>query len=158
MLFLVLEIQPWYRNIGKRLVKSPKVYLVDSLMLCHLLAYDIEEIKKNRPELFGRIVENFVATEIVKQLSMLNNGLKLYHFRTSDNKEADFVIERPDGKLVGIEVKSRDSVNKRDFEGLNVLKAATKEDFVCGVVLYSGRDIVPFEEGLWAIPIASLWR
>jgi len=158
MLFLVIEIPPWYRNIGKRLVKSPKVYLIDTLMLCHLLAYDIDKLQKNRPEIFGHVLENFVATEIIKQMSIANNGSKLYHFRTSDNKEVDFLIERPDGKLVGIEVKSRDSVNKKDFEGLSVLKTSTKKDFVCGVVLYSGKDIVPFGEKLWAIPISTLWN
>lgn len=157
MLFLVIEVPPWYRNIGKRLVKAPKAYLIDSLMLCHLLAYDIDKLKTTRPEVFGHVIENFVATEIVKQISLVNNGSKLYHFRTSDNKEVDFVIERPDSKLVGIEVKSRDSVNKKDFEGLNFLKIATKTDFVCGVVLYNGKDIVPFGERLWAIPISALW-
>ncbi|MBP9791812.1 MAG: ATP-binding protein [Rickettsiales bacterium] len=157
MLFLVIEIPPWYRNIGKRLVKSSKAYLVDSLMLCHLLAYDIDTLKQTRPEIFGHVIENFVATEIVKQISIVNKGLKLYHFRTSDNKEVDFVIEKPDGKLVGIEVKNRESVNHKDFEGLSALKTATKTDFVCGVILYRGKDIVPFGEGLWAIPISAIW-
>ena len=158
MLFLVIEIPPWYRNIGKRLVKSPKAYLIDSLMLCHLLAYDINKLKKTRPEIFGHVVENFVATEIVKQISIENNGSKLYHFRTSDNKEVDFIIENPNGKLVGIEVKNRDNVNKKDFEGLNFLKSKTENDFICGVVLYNGKVIVPFGENLWAIPISTLWN
>lgn len=157
MLFLVIEIPPWYRNIGKRLVKSSKAYLIDSLMLCYLLSYDIDALQHIRPEIFCHVIENFVATELIKQISITNKGLKLYHFRTSDNKEVDFIIEKPDGKLVGIEVKNKDSLNQKDFEGLNLLKEVTKADFACGVVLYRGKDIVPFDDGLWAIPISSIW-
>lgn len=60
--------------------------------------------------------------------------------------------------MVGIEVKSRDSVNHKDFEGLKMLKAVTAQDFMCGVILYSGKDVVPFGEDLRAIPIAAIWR
>jgi len=68
------------------------------------------------------------------------------HFRTSDNKEVDFVLERPDGRLAGIEVKSSDRVRSADFKGLKVLQEVAGDDFISGIVLYTGKDVVPFGE------------
>ena len=157
MLFLTFEVRPWYRNIGKRLVKSAKGYLIDTLLLCHLLQYRLEDLEKNRPEIFGHVLENFVATELVKLMAIEAQNMELYHFRTSDNKEVDFVIEKPDGHLVGIEVKNSDRANAADFKGLSVLQSLVGTDFICGVVLYRGREAVPFGKNLWAVPIANLF-
>lgn len=157
MLFLTFELAPWYRNIGKRLVKSPKGYMTDTLLLCHLMQYELSDLEKNRPELFGHVLENFVATELLKLMTFRDDKMDLFHFRTSDNKEVDFVLEKPNGQLVAIEVKQRDSVSKSDFKGLEELQNITGDDFVCGVVLYRGKDVVPFGLNLWAIPISNLW-
>ena len=158
MLFLTFELAPWYRNIGKRLVKSPKGYMTDTLLLCHLLQYELGDLEKNRPELFGHVLENFVATELLKLMTFRNDRLNLFHFRTSDNKEVDFVLEKPNGQLAAVEVKQRDSVTTSDFKGLEALQTITGNDFTCGIVLYRGRDIVPFGKNLWAVPISNLWR
>ena len=87
MMFLTFDVKPWFRNIGKRLAKTPKGYLLDTSMICHLLDYDMDAISKTKPELFGHLIENFVATELVKQLSNSDIKAELYHFRTSDGKE-----------------------------------------------------------------------
>ena len=121
-------------------------------------AYEIlSDLEKNRPELFGHVLENFVATELLKLMTFCDDKMDLFHFRTSDNKEVDFVVEKPNGQLVAIEVKQRDSVSKSDFKGLEELQNITSDDFVCGVVLYRGKDVVPFGQNLWAIPISNLW-
>ena len=156
-MFLTFDLAPWYRNIGKRLVKSPKGYLLDTLLLCHLLDVQLEDLRSRRPELYGHVLENFVATELTKLLSFSEVRAALFHFRTSDNKEVDFVIERPSGSLVGIEVKSSDTVKARDFQGLKVLAESTGKDFVCGIVLYAGNDVIPFGENLFAVPHGALW-
>ncbi|MCH2216866.1 MAG: ATP-binding protein [Flavobacteriales bacterium] len=157
MLFLSFELAPWYRNIGKRLVKSSKGYIADTSLLCYLLQYDIEDCAKNKPELFGHILENFVATELMKLLSFQMDKMSLYHFRTSDQKEVDFVLEKTDGTLYGIEVKTSEYVNASDFKGLKELKKAVGDDFVNGIVLYRGKDVVPFGDNLWAVPVDNLW-
>ena len=158
MLFLTFELEPWHRNIGKRLVKSPKGYMTDTLLLCHLLQYNLTDLKNNRPELFGHVLENFVATELLKLVANYRQKLAFLHFRTSDNKEVDFVLEKTNGQLAGIEVKKRDRVDQNDFKGLAELKRLTGEDFVCGIVLYQGKDVVPFGNNLWAVPITNLWE
>lgn len=157
MLFLTFELAPWYRNIGKRLVKSPKGYMTDTLLLCHLLQYELGDLEKNRPELFGHVLENFVATELLKMMTLSDDKLGYFHFRTSDNKEVDFVLEKPNGQLAAVEVKQRSNVAKSDFKGLEELQSIIGDDFACGIVLYRGRDVVPFGKKLWAVPMSNLW-
>lgn len=157
MLFLTFELAPWSRNIGKRLVKSPKGYMSDTLLLCHLMQYELTDLEQKRPELFGHVLENFVATELLKLTTFQNEKMDLYHFRTSDNKEVDFVLEKSNGQLAAVEVKQRDSVSKADFKGLEELQRLAGHDFICGIVLYRGRDVVPFGPNLWAVPVSNLW-
>lgn len=156
-LFLTFEIAPWYRNIGKRLVKAPKGYISDTLLLCHLLQYELEHLEKARPELFGHILENFVATELCKLATIGVPKLDMHHFRTADGKEVDFVLQKPSGELVALEVKNRDNVGKSDFKGLTALQEFVGDSFICGVVLYRGKNVVPFGRNLWAIPLSNLW-
>lgn len=157
MMFLTFDVKPWHRNIGKRLVKSPKGYLLDTLMACHILDHDLDDMAKNKPELFGHLLENFVATEIIKQLSNGGTKAELYHFRTSDGKEVDFIVEKPDGSVLAIEVKRSESVTIVDFKGIMEFASITKDDFIGGIVLYSGKDAVPFGKNLWAVPFHVLW-
>ncbi len=158
MMFVNIDVEPWFRNIGKRLVKSPKGYLLDTLLLCHMLDLNLADIAKNKPDLFGHIVENYVATELVKQLSYNESRARLYHFRTSDGKEVDFVLEKPDGSVFAIEIKKAENVNGHDFKGIRAFAELTGTDFTGGVVLYGGKDVVPFGQNLWAVPFHILWQ
>ena len=157
LMFLTFDVRPWYRNVGKRLVKSPKGYLIDTSLICHLLDYSIDDIAVKKPDLFGHLVENFVATELVKQLSNSDIKAELYHFRTSDGKEVDFVLEKPDRSVFAIEVKRAEKVTMDDFKGIKAFQELTGKDFIGGIVLYSGRDAVPFAKNLWAVPFFALW-
>jgi len=156
-MFMVFDVQPWYRNVSKRLVKSPKGYLMDTLLLCHLLEWSLYDLQGRRPDVYGHVVENFVATELTKLLTFTNLRARLLHFRTSDNKKVDFILERPDGRLAGIEVKSSDTVRPGDFKDLKVLQDIAGDDFVGGIVLYTGKDVVPFGKKLLAVPMGVLW-
>ena len=158
MMFLNFDVQPWFRNIGKRLVKAPKGYLTDTLMLCHMLDLDLGEMEKSKPELFGHVLENYVATELTKQLTFSDTKAQLLHFRTSDGKEVDFVLEKPDGSIFAIEVKRSGSVAIEDFKGIKCLAELAGKDFKGGVVLYSGKEAVPFGKDLWAVPLHVLWQ
>lgn len=157
MMFLTLDVKPWHKNVGKRLVKSAKGYLVDTNLICHLLDYDIDNVALTKPDLFGRLVENFVATELLKQLSNSDINAELYHFRTSDAKEVDFILERPDDSVLAIEVKRAETVNMDNFKGIKVFQELAGKDFIGGIVLYSGKDVAPFGNNLWAVPFSVLW-
>lgn len=158
MMFLNFDIQPWYRNIGKRLVKSAKGFLSDSLMLCHMLDLDLEDIAVNKPDLFGHVLENYVATELMKLLSFADRKIQLLHFRTSDGQEVDFILEKQDGGLFAIEVKKTENISIRDFRGIIAFSELAAKDFIGGVVLYSGKEAVPFGKNLWAVPYSILWQ
>ena len=87
MMFLTFDVKPWFKNIGKRLVKSAKGYIIDTSLLCHLQQIDLETIAVRDAHIFGHVLENFVATELLKQLAYFEHSVNLLHFRTSDNKE-----------------------------------------------------------------------
>lgn len=157
MIFLTFDVSPWFKNIGKRLVKSPKGYIIDTSMLCHLQQIDLKSAAASDAHMFGHLLENFVASELLKQLVYFEYSTNLLHFRTSDNKEVDFVLQKPAGNLCGIEVKAKDSVSADDFKGLKELQAQTGKDFACGVVLYRGRNTIAFADKLWAVPLSALW-
>ncbi len=156
-LFLFFQIQPWFNNLGKRLVKTPKLYFTDTAQLCHLLGVQAQHVKMRDPTLYGRILENFVASELHKQLSW-QTDYNLYHFRTHDQKEVDFIIEHRDGTIIAIEVKSRGHVLSEDFSTIRFIHEHVKTKFKLGIVLYQGNDIVPFGEKYLAMPISALWQ
>lgn len=158
MMFLNFDIQPWHRNIGKRLVKASKGYFTDTMLLCYMLGMELGEMEKNRPELFGHVLENYVATELVKQLSLNQVRGQLHHFRTSDGKEVDFVFEKQDGSIFAIEIKKSESVSIQDFKGIKLLAESAPDDFKGGIILYSGKEAVPFGKNLWAVPFHVLWQ
>ncbi len=83
---------------------------------------------------------------------------QLLHFRTSDGIEVDFVLEKPDGGIFAVEIKASATVNIHDFKGIQMLAALTGEEFLGGVVLYSGKQAVPFGKNLWAVPFHILWQ
>lgn len=156
-LFMLNLVAPWYRNIGKRFVKAPKIYLTDTLMALHLIGIEPSHLKA-RPDILGKTLENWVAMELTKQLNTLPHFGELYHFRTHDQLEIDFVIEKPNGQVCGIEIKAREKVTEQDFKGLKVLQSDLGEDFVRGFVVYLGRELVPFGKNLYALPLSALWQ
>ena len=102
---IITLIYPFYNNFGKRLVKSPKVYFLDTGLLCYLLGI------KNRKQLMesiflGQIFESFIASELIKLKSIPENQFDLFFFRTYQGQEIDFVVVFPYGKTIFLEVKA----------------------------------------------------
>lgn len=154
--FLVQTLPAWFANIGKRLVKSPKLLVNDTGLLVHLLGAGADRLR-NDPTLGGAVLENFVAMELLKQRGWSNVQPRLFHFRTHNGEEVDLVLEDPSGRIVGIEVKTTATLNAAHFKGLKALADAAGDRFVRGVVLYAGNTAVPFAENLMALPMPSLW-
>lgn len=155
-LFLVHRLQAWERNLGKRLVRAPKVFLPDSGLLAHLVELSPERLT-TAAGLPGNLVETFVLSELLKHLAFSAKQLTLWHYRTQSNNEVDFILENRLGKLTGIEVKASHSVSSKDFNGLRHLKETEAQSFQRGIVLYGGRDVVPFDAALFAVPLSMWW-
>lgn len=119
----VIVVPPFYENLGKRLIKSPKIYFADSGLACHLLG-----IRSNaelaRSPFAGAVLEGFVASELVK--AQLAAGLRreVYHFRDEQGLEVDFVLPGAHGRLTLIECKSTRTPLPRMADALLKLGAA----------------------------------
>lgn len=157
MVFLTLPLPAWSANLGKRLVKAPKLYLNDAGLLCHLLGCDREALLTDRKQL-GMVLESFVILEVWKQLGWSEKLARPYHFRTQAGQEVDLVLEAQNGRLVGLEIKAGTSVSDKAFAGLRLLAEATGERFHRGVVLYTGAQTVAFGDRLHALPVSLLWQ
>ena len=105
----IIIVPPYFENLGKRLVKTPKVYLGDSGLACYLLGIT-SEAELQRSPFLGQLFEGFVAAEILK--SQVNQGgrKELYYFRDQQGLEVDFLLPRPNAGLWLIECKAGKTV------------------------------------------------
>ena len=154
--FLISTLQPWYTNALKRIAKTPKLHFLDSGLLATARGLSFDRVKNNR-DLFGALLESFVFSEVLKLMTASEMRLTPHHFRDQQMREVDIVLERDDGVVAGIEVKASATVKSSDFGGLRSLAEACKERFAYGVVLYDGKDVVPFGDKLAAAPTSILW-
>jgi len=155
--FMTFEIPSWSKpnKLGKRFVKSKKIYFTDTNFLCFLMRRDIREVfEKDRP-LMGHLFENFIASEIMKLTGILPGKFYVSHFNPvrGDGKETDFVIENDSGEAIAIEVKLDSSINAKDFANLELCRNTIGDKFKKGIVLYTGEETIPFGDKLWAVPI-----
>jgi uncharacterized protein len=155
--YLLQPLPAWTANIGKRLIKSPKIHLVDCGLASHLTGQTEKRIV-NDPVMLGPLLESFVVMELRKQASWSDVRVSIHHFRSAAGREVDIVLEDSSGQIVGVEVKAAGSVAKKDFAGLEALAEAAGKKFLRGVVLYSGDSVVPFGPKYQALPVGSLWR
>lgn len=155
-LFVVRTVPAWTVSSRSRLLKAPRVIFSDSGLLAHVAGWDEERLDRDA-NATGALLENFVAMEIQRQLGWSRTRAVLHHFRTYAGREVDLVLETPDRRVVGVEVKSG-LVGPSDFRGLRALAELAGKRFHRGVVLYAGRETVPFGDRLWAVPLSGLWE
>jgi len=154
--FLLQPLPAWSTNLGKRLVRAPKLHLVDSGLCAHLRG-ETDPAELAASTAMGPLLETFVLQEIRKELQWSRQRATPYHFRTAAGREVDIVLEAPGGKVVGVEVKASATIDAGDFAGLRALAEAAGKRFVRGVVLYLGDEVVPRGDRLWALPVDHLW-
>jgi len=141
MIYQIKLVQPYSANISKRFIKSQKLFMTDSGLFSHLLdVHTAEELNNSSHK--GDIIETFVFAELLKHISYSQIQPKLYHYRTNDKKEIDFIIEKVD-KIFAIEVKSSQNIKKDAFKHIiDFQKKSSKE--IMGIVFYAGESILPF--------------
>jgi predicted AAA+ superfamily ATPase len=156
LLYAVHPIPAWHGNHGKRLTKASKLLVVDSGLAAHLLAADAAAFERGTAEL-GTVVEGFVGMELVRLAGLDPVRATVHHYRTRTGGEIDYLLDAPDGRVVGVEVKAGATVGADDFRHLAALRDALGERFVRGVVLHLGEGPLPFGDRLEAWPISALW-
>lgn len=155
--FLIKSIPAWSSGQTHRAVGTPKLAFVDTGIACHLLGQDPNRLGEPGGAA-GAIMENFVVMELARQLTWSQERGRLYHYRTKDKLEVDAVIETPDGRVVGIEVKAGATVRTEDLAGLRNLAKQLGDRFVAGYVLYTGHQTLPFGDRVRAVPMDALWQ
>ncbi len=156
-MFLLHQIRPWFSNRLSRLIKSPKLHMLDSGLLATLRDANAASIGADRSRL-GPLLESFVVSEVLKSLTWSQTRVDVSHFRTKEQEEVDLVLEDPRGRIVGIEVKAAATLRPKDFSGLQKLQAAAGDKFMQGVILHDHDRVTPFSEKIRAAPVSLLWQ
>ena len=133
--YVVFLLPPYYENLGKRLVKRPKLYFYDTGLVSYLAGVKTEELFCNGP-LAGPIFENYIVSEIMKKEQHSGQPADLYYFRTQDGVEIDLIVDRKSSKE-WIEIKKNSTFRKRMIASVARLK--NLEDH--GYLIYTGENI-----------------
>jgi predicted AAA+ superfamily ATPase len=154
-LFLLWYLPAWSTNLGKRLMKSPKPHMTDSGFACYLCGADDKRLRDD-PVLAGRLFESFIASEIQRQATWSDHDVTLYHYRSQGGDEVDLLLEDRAGNVAAVEIKLSESLTPRDAKGIAQVRDALGGKFKHGAVLYSGSQIVPLGERIFAVPASLL--
>ena len=157
---LVHLVPAWRRSLAQRQIKSQKVLVTDPGLACHLVGKDGFALSQGGDVYRGQALETFVGTELLKQLGWSNSQARLYHWRTVQKAEVDYVIEASDGRVIGIEVKASTSPPRRSAKGLASLRDEVDRaggKFVHGFLLHLGDRRLPLGDRISALPVRELW-
>jgi predicted AAA+ superfamily ATPase len=152
--YQVVVLRPYFANVGKRLVKTPKVYFTDVGTLCYLGGLKTAEHAVGGP-MGGAIIETAVLSEIVKTL--LHRGIepRLHFWRTSAGMEVDFLVET-DAKLVPLEVKLSATPKPAMASAIHALHRDLGDRTAPGYVIHPGEVRLPLGPAVIALPFAEL--
>lgn len=137
--YIVFELPPFFENIQKRVIKSPKIYFTDAGLAAFLLGINTEEQASHDP-LRGNLYENFIMADIMK--SALNKGIRpeIFFFRDSHGNEVDLLI-REKGALTPVEIKSSSTYSTDFIKGIERFQTLKIKRIASGIVLYNGEQI-----------------
>lgn len=156
--FLIGRVAPWSSNTTSKLIKTPKIFPTDSGLAAHLLQVDADALAQPGHPQLGSLVETFAYAELTRLLAVSGLGASLYFYRDRDGREVDFILERRNGQVVGIEVKGSSSVGASDFRHLRWLRDQLGDRFAGGFVLHLGTETLPFGDRMVALPLSAMWQ
>lgn len=155
-LFLIRTLPAWHRNEARRLIKAPKVHLVDSGLAGTLLDLDPSEWNTRRDR-FGHLVETFAVQQLIAQAGWTDPALRFWHYRDKDQVEVDLVITRG-RRTWGVEVKAGVTLERDAGRGLSRLADQCGDDFQGGMILHSGLSILPTADPrVVSVPLSEFW-
>jgi len=148
---LVYLLEPYYNNFNKRLIKTPKLYFLDTGLACWLLGWNTPE-QLTSGAMWGHIFESFVFAEILK--SYYNDGVvnpPLYYYRNMDKKEIDLLIENGD-LLHPVEIKTSGDPKKTMVSTFRCLDNIPGKKAGAGAVICLAKERLPLQDNVWALP------
>ena len=156
-LYLVERIYPWTKTDYARVGKQSRLFMVDSGLMTTLLRWKMDQVRFDSDR-SGKLMETFAFNEIMAQVDAEDGRYELFHYRDREKREIDFLIEREDNALLGIEIKAGSAVGKNDFKHMKWFQnnLAKSQTFI-GIILYTGEFPASFGNSLWAVPFGLLW-
>lgn len=157
-LFLIRTLPAWHHNASKRLIKAPKIHIIDSGLGCALTGLKTADWSQPTKS-FGGVLESFVVQQLICQAGWVDNELRFSHYRDKDQVEVDLVIEQDD-RLWGVEIKKSASVQAKDARGLARLAEQAGDSWQGGILLYTGTNTLPLADipNAFAVPMDRLWQ
>lgn len=156
-LLVIDELPSWTSNRLKRLIRSPKRYLVDSALLGGVLGVDGAGALRDG-DILGRLLETFVVAQLRAEATVAEARPRMFHLRQEDGRhEVDIVAEIRGGAVIGIEVKAASAPTADAVRHLAWLRDQLGHAFIAGVVLHTGPATYSLGEKLVAAPICTLW-
>jgi len=152
--YQAIVLRPYFANVGKRLVKTPKVYFTDVGTLCYLTGLKDPEHAASGP-MGGAILETAVLSEIVKTLTHQGVEPQVYFWRTSSGTEVDIVVEAG-GKLVPIEVKLSTTPRPAMASSIKTFQDDFGDRAMPGYVVHPGDVRLPLGSNVTALPFVEL--
>lgn len=152
--YQVIVLRPYFANVGKRLVKTPKVYFTDVGTLCHLAGLKDPDHAAASP-MGGAIMETAVLGEVVRTLTHRGVDPRVYFWRTAAGTEVDFVVETDQG-LVPVEVKVSATPRPGMAKTIRALQSDLAGSLRPGYVVHAGDVGLPLGAGVTALPFANL--
>ncbi|MCP4146815.1 MAG: DUF4143 domain-containing protein, partial [bacterium] len=134
--FIVFLLEPYHKNIRKRLVKSPKIFFYDTGLAAYLLGMEKESHLENHP-LRGNLFENMVVMEFLKYRYNIGKKSNLSFYRDSTGSEVD-IIYNIARQVLAVEVKSGETVSPDYFKGLKALEKVIGPDIFAKAIIYGG--------------------
>ena len=152
--YQVIILRPYFANVGKRLVKTPKLYFTDVGILCHLAGLKDPQHAASGP-MRGAIFETAVLMEIIKTYLHRGKEPRVYFWRTAAGAEVDILVE-VNGYLVPIEVKLSATPRPAMAKGITILQADLGKKVAPGYIVHLGDVRLPLGQGAIALPFAEL--
>ena len=156
-LYLIERVYPWTKTDYSRVGKQSKLFMVDSGLMASLLSWKMDQVRLDSDR-SGKLIETFAFNEIMAQVDAGDGRYELFHYRDREKREIDFLIEREDNALLGIEIKAGSAIENNDFRHMKWFQdnLAKSQQFV-GIILYTGEFPASFGNNLWAVPFGLLW-
>ncbi len=139
--FILFRLQPYYRNVGKRLIKSPKIYFYDTGLACALLNIQ-SPLMLQTHYLYGALFENLIIADIIKMKSHAGKRHDVYYLRDSNGVEVDCLTEAPNGMVYLVEIKGGATINSDYLKNIHKFNLPGSRK----IVIYTGGKSIRFGE------------
>mgnify|MGYP003669114748 CR=1 FL=1 len=157
VLYLIDRVKPWTNTDYDRVGKQDKLFMTDSGLMASLLGWNMDQVKLDTDR-SGKLIETFAFNELVSQIDTSDGLYQLWHYRDRQQREIDFLVEREDGAMIGIEIKAGTNIGSNDFRHMKWFQETLVHDRPFkGIILYSGEHIASFGDDMIAVPFGALF-